>query len=153
MVKWLCGFFKICFGLSISLFIFILCSNFSGMINVKCHEKFKRCIKKVQKSGKVGFSRACPYDTAVPTMVQGMDMAILLSQFGGSKLELWQGKENAFYRVDPLFFSRFNGNSRRCVEHPVFLLILQLINLQRFLFFFFFLCEPYCTCNAFLLQI
>lgn len=62
--------------------------NFSGMINVKCHEKFKRCIKKVQKSGKVGFSRDCPYDTAVPTMVQGMDMAIMLSQFGGSKLEL-----------------------------------------------------------------
>lgn len=58
------------------------------MINVKCHEKFKRCIKKVQKSGKVGFSRDCPYDTAVPTMVQGMDMAILLSQFGGTKLEL-----------------------------------------------------------------
>ncbi|KAG5547283.1 hypothetical protein RHGRI_013080 [Rhododendron griersonianum] len=64
------------------------CVEKNGMINVKCHEKFKRCIKKVQKSGKVGFSRACPYDTAVPTMVQGMDMAILLSQFGGSKLEL-----------------------------------------------------------------
>ena len=60
----------------------------SGMTNVKCHEKFKRCIKKLQKSGKVGFSKDCPYDTAVPTMVQGMDMAILFSQLGNSKLEL-----------------------------------------------------------------
>lgn len=59
-----------------------------GMTNVKCHEKFKRCIKKVQKSGKAGFSRDCPVDTAVPTMQQGMDMAILFSQFGNSKLEL-----------------------------------------------------------------
>lgn len=60
----------------------------SGLIDIKCHEKFKKCIKKVQKSGKVGFSRACPYETAVPTMVQGMDLAILLSQFGNSKDEL-----------------------------------------------------------------
>ncbi|KAJ8526498.1 hypothetical protein K7X08_028975 [Anisodus acutangulus] len=63
-------------------------SEFPGMTNVKCHEKFKRCIKKVQKSGKVGFSRYCPYDVAVPTMVQGMDMAIMFSQLGNSKLEL-----------------------------------------------------------------
>ena len=62
--------------------------DFAGMINIKCHQKFKTCIKKVQKSGKVGFSRECPVDTAVPTMVQGMDMAILLSQLGSSKLEL-----------------------------------------------------------------
>ncbi|WMV37880.1 hypothetical protein MTR67_031265 [Solanum verrucosum] len=59
-----------------------------GMTNVKCHEKFKRCIMKVQKSGKVGFTRDCPYDVAVPTMVQGMDMAIMFSQLGNSKLEL-----------------------------------------------------------------
>ncbi|GMN50705.1 hypothetical protein TIFTF001_019857 [Ficus carica] len=58
------------------------------LIDIKCHEKFKKCIKKVQKSGKVGFSRACPYETAVPTMVQGMDLAILLSQFGNSNDEL-----------------------------------------------------------------
>ncbi|KAH7519169.1 probable phospholipase A2 homolog 1 [Ziziphus jujuba] len=64
------------------------CVSNKGLTNVKCHEKFKRCIKKVQKSGKVGFSRECPYETAVPTMVQGMDLAILLSQFGNSKLEL-----------------------------------------------------------------
>ncbi|KAL8236452.1 hypothetical protein R6Q59_017533 [Mikania micrantha] len=64
------------------------CVEEKGMTNVKCHEKFKRCIKKVQKSGKAGFSIDCPYDTAVPTMQQGMDMAILFSQFGNSKLEL-----------------------------------------------------------------
>ncbi|KAA0061501.1 uncharacterized protein E6C27_scaffold41G00610 [Cucumis melo var. makuwa] len=62
--------------------------GFSGLTNVKCHEKFKSCIKKVQKSGKVGFSKECPYSTAVPTMVQGMDLAIMFSQFGNSKLEL-----------------------------------------------------------------
>ncbi|PHT42853.1 Phospholipase A2-gamma, partial [Capsicum baccatum] len=28
------------------------CIEKNGMTNVKCHEKFKRCIKKVQKSGK-----------------------------------------------------------------------------------------------------
>ncbi|GFY98431.1 phospholipase A2 family protein [Actinidia rufa] len=64
------------------------CVEKKGLVSVKCHQKFKSCIKKVHKSGKVGFSRECPYDTAVPTMVQGMDMAILLSQFGNSKLEL-----------------------------------------------------------------
>ncbi|CAA2989966.1 probable phospholipase A2 homolog 1 [Olea europaea subsp. europaea] len=64
------------------------CVEKKGLTNIKCHEKFKRCIKKVQKSGKIGFSNTCPYDTAVPTMVQGMDMAILFSQFGNSKLEL-----------------------------------------------------------------
>ena len=69
-----------------SLILVICC--FIGMTDIKCHEKFKRCIKKVHKSGKVGFAKQCPYDTAVPTMVQGMDLAILLSQFGNSKLEL-----------------------------------------------------------------
>lgn len=63
-------------------------SEFPGMNNVKCHQKFKRCIKKVQKSGKPGFSTVCPVDVAVPTMDQGMDMAIMFSQFGNSKLEL-----------------------------------------------------------------
>ncbi|KAJ8751091.1 hypothetical protein K2173_016272 [Erythroxylum novogranatense] len=64
------------------------CVEKKGMTNIKCHEKFKTCIKKVQKSGKDGFSQDCPYDTAVPTMIQGMDLAILLSQFGSSKFEL-----------------------------------------------------------------
>ncbi|KAK6944853.1 hypothetical protein RJ641_025955 [Dillenia turbinata] len=64
------------------------CVDKKGMTNVKCHEKFKTCIKKVQKSGKAGFSRDCPYDMAVPTMVQGMDMAIMLSQLGNSRIEL-----------------------------------------------------------------
>ncbi|KAH9698651.1 putative phospholipase A2 [Citrus sinensis] len=64
------------------------CVDKKGLTNIKCHEKFKRCIKKVEKSGNVGFSRKCPYDTVVPTMVQGMDMAILLSQLADSKFEL-----------------------------------------------------------------
>ncbi|PIA64426.1 hypothetical protein AQUCO_00100123v1 [Aquilegia coerulea] len=64
------------------------CVEKKGMMSVKCHEKFKICIKKVQKSGKAGFSQDCSYDTAVPTMMQGMDMAILLSQMGNQKLEL-----------------------------------------------------------------
>ncbi|KAF6138198.1 hypothetical protein GIB67_011038 [Kingdonia uniflora] len=52
------------------------------MMSVKCHEKFKNCIRKVKKTGKSGFSRACPYETAMSTMIQGMDMAILFSQMG-----------------------------------------------------------------------
>ncbi|KAH9611830.1 hypothetical protein KSS87_013680 [Heliosperma pusillum] len=62
--------------------------NCDSMTSVKCHEKFKRCIKKVQKSGKAGFTKDCPYDVAVPTMVQGMDLAIMMSQLAGPKLEL-----------------------------------------------------------------
>lgn len=57
--------------------------DFQGMMSVKCHQKFKRCIKKVKKSGKIGFSKKCPYEIVIPTMIQGMDMAILFSQLGG----------------------------------------------------------------------
>ncbi|KAK9149443.1 hypothetical protein Scep_008200 [Stephania cephalantha] len=64
------------------------CVEKKGMMSVSCHEKFKSCIKKVKKSGKRGFSQVCPYETAMPTMIQGMDMAILLSQLGSSKFEL-----------------------------------------------------------------
>ncbi|KAK4415635.1 putative phospholipase A21 [Sesamum alatum] len=64
------------------------CVEKNGMTNIKCHEKFKRCIKKVHKSGKKGFSESCPYDTAVPTMIQGMDMAIMFSQLGNQRVEL-----------------------------------------------------------------
>ncbi|KAL6221928.1 hypothetical protein ACLB2K_005320 [Fragaria x ananassa] len=64
------------------------CVGNTGVHDVKCHEKFKKCIKKVHKSGKVGFSKQCPYETVVPTMVQGMDLAIMFSQFSNSKLEL-----------------------------------------------------------------
>ncbi|RRT40447.1 hypothetical protein B296_00031862 [Ensete ventricosum] len=60
----------------------------SGLMSVGCHEKFKTCIKKVKKSGKVGFSKECPYEAAMPTMIQGMDMAILFSQLGIQKSEL-----------------------------------------------------------------
>jgi hypothetical protein len=74
------------------MFFLVLVINeiwgFAGLANVKCHERFKSCIKKVQKSGKVGFSWECPYETAVATMVQGMDFAILMSQFANTKLEL-----------------------------------------------------------------
>ncbi|KAH9780182.1 putative phospholipase A2 [Citrus sinensis] len=45
------------------------CVDKKGLTNIKCQEN------------NVRFSRKCPYDTVVPTMVQGMDMAILLSQF------------------------------------------------------------------------
>ncbi|KAM7256478.1 hypothetical protein ACFE04_012219 [Oxalis oulophora] len=64
------------------------CVDKKGMANIKCHQKFKNCIKKVHKSGKPGFSRECTYDIAVPTMTQGMDMAILFSQLGQNHSEL-----------------------------------------------------------------
>ncbi|KAH7692090.1 Phospholipase A(2) protein [Dioscorea alata] len=64
------------------------CVEKKGMMSVKCHEKFKNCIKRVKKSGKVGFSKECPFEVAMPTMIQGMDMAILFSQFGGPNDEL-----------------------------------------------------------------
>ncbi|MQM17379.1 hypothetical protein Taro_050352 [Colocasia esculenta] len=64
------------------------CVGKQGVLNVECHEKFKGCIKKVKKSGKAGFSRKCPYETAMPTMIQGMDVAILFSQLGNKNIEL-----------------------------------------------------------------
>ncbi|KAE8682572.1 Phospholipase A2-beta [Hibiscus syriacus] len=63
------------------------CFEKKGMININCHEKFKSCIKKVQKSGKVGFSWNCPIQMAVPTMMQGMDMVILFSRLGSARYD------------------------------------------------------------------
>ena len=59
-----------------------------GLMSVKCHEKFKNCMRKVKKAGKVGFSVKCPYEMAMATMTQGMDMAIMLSHLCSQKLEL-----------------------------------------------------------------
>ncbi|XP_073011574.1 probable phospholipase A2 homolog 1 [Typha latifolia] len=64
------------------------CVEKKGLMSVRCHEKFKSCIKKVKKSKKAGFSKDCPYETAMPTMIQGMDMAILFSQLGAHNSEL-----------------------------------------------------------------
>ncbi|WVZ73003.1 hypothetical protein U9M48_021374 [Paspalum notatum var. saurae] len=64
------------------------CVDIKGLMSVKCHEKFKNCMRKVKKAGKAGFSNKCPYEVAMATMAQGMDMAIMLSQLGTQKLEL-----------------------------------------------------------------
>ncbi|XP_047947239.1 probable phospholipase A2 homolog 1 [Salvia hispanica] len=64
------------------------CVGMNGVINIQCHEEFKKCLKKVHISGKEGFSKACPYDTTIPTMIQGMDIAILLSQMGAPREDL-----------------------------------------------------------------
>uniref|UniRef100_A0ACD5TNY6 Uncharacterized protein n=1 Tax=Avena sativa TaxID=4498 RepID=A0ACD5TNY6_AVESA len=64
------------------------CVEKKGMMSIKCHEKFKNCMRKVKKAGKAGFSIKCPYELAMATMTQGMDMAIMLSQLGSQKLEL-----------------------------------------------------------------
>ncbi|XP_078439775.1 putative phospholipase A2 homolog 1 [Wolffia australiana] len=64
------------------------CVGKNGMASVKCHESFKRCIKRIRRKNTAGFSRDCPYEVAMPTMIQGMDMAILFSQLGSSKYDL-----------------------------------------------------------------
>ncbi|KAE8768045.1 hypothetical protein D1007_60521 [Hordeum vulgare] len=64
------------------------CIDKKGLMSIKCHENFKNCMRKVKKAGKVGFSKKCPYELAMATMTQGMDMAIMLSQLGSQKLEL-----------------------------------------------------------------
>ncbi|GMJ15698.1 hypothetical protein HRI_005238900 [Hibiscus trionum] len=63
------------------------CVEIKGLLDIECHEDFKICMKKVQESGKVGFSRECSIETAVHTMTKAMDVAILLSQFGGAKYD------------------------------------------------------------------
>ena len=73
-------------GLMFSNFSMWNCDfNLAGMTNVECHEKFKRCVKSVHESGKPGFSSVCPYDLAVSTMVQGMDVVILMSQWATNR--------------------------------------------------------------------
>jgi len=52
------------------------------MTHVKCHKKLKNCLIRELESGKVGFSKECPYSIAAPTMIRGMDLAILLSHLG-----------------------------------------------------------------------
>jgi hypothetical protein len=58
------------------------------MTNVKCHKKFKYCLVRKQKAGKVGFSKECPVSVAVPTMIRGMDLAILLKELGDTIKDL-----------------------------------------------------------------
>ncbi|CAJ1951588.1 unnamed protein product [Sphenostylis stenocarpa] len=58
------------------------CVDRFGMTNVKCHETLQDCLTRELNSGKVGFSKECPYSTAATTMIRGMDLAILLSQLG-----------------------------------------------------------------------
>ena len=53
----------------------------AGVQAVKCHQKFKKCMAKVAKDKAPGFSTKCPIDIARKTMDQGMDLAIMLSQF------------------------------------------------------------------------
>ncbi|KAI3447091.1 hypothetical protein Pfo_003756 [Paulownia fortunei] len=64
------------------------CVTQNGLTSIECHEECKRCINKVEKSGKVGFSNNCPYEAALPTLLQCMDMSILFSQFDSSETEL-----------------------------------------------------------------
>ncbi|AES77093.1 probable phospholipase A2 homolog 1 [Medicago truncatula] len=64
------------------------CVGKFGMTHVKCHKKFKKCLIRAQKAGKVGFSKECPVSTTVPTMIRGMDLAIMLSDLGDNFHEL-----------------------------------------------------------------
>ncbi|RHN53121.1 putative phospholipase A(2) [Medicago truncatula] len=60
------------------------CVDRFGMTHVKCHKRLKNCLIREQKANKVGFSKECPANVAVPTMIKGMDLAILLSELGGN---------------------------------------------------------------------
>lgn len=59
----------------------------AGVQAVHCHQKFKRCMAKVEKTGVPGFSKRCPYSLVIPTMTQGMDLAIMMSQFTSGVVE------------------------------------------------------------------
>ncbi|CAI5500021.1 unnamed protein product [Closterium sp. Naga37s-1] len=61
------------------------CAGEFGVQAVQCHKKFKKCMQKVQASGKTGFSSLCPYEKVIPMLVQGMDLAITLSQFASGQ--------------------------------------------------------------------
>ncbi|XP_057763395.1 probable phospholipase A2 homolog 1 [Arachis stenosperma] len=60
------------------------CVDKEGMVSVDCHHKLKKCLIDVQKSGKEGFSKECPVSVAAPTMIKGMDFAILMTQLGSN---------------------------------------------------------------------
>ncbi|GLT36722.1 hypothetical protein SLA2020_110820 [Shorea laevis] len=55
------------------------CVRTGGMTNVKCSRKLRNCLARALKSGKVGFSKDCPYSTVVPLMSKAMDAAIILN--------------------------------------------------------------------------
>ncbi|XP_054790125.1 probable phospholipase A2 homolog 1 [Prosopis cineraria] len=61
------------------------CVDKFGMLHMKCHKRLRNCLARVHKSGKPGFSSACPVSTAAPTMIKGIDLAILLGQLGDKK--------------------------------------------------------------------
>ncbi|CAL0324258.1 unnamed protein product [Lupinus luteus] len=56
------------------------CVDRFGMTHVKCHVRLRNCLTRVVRSGKVGFSKECPVSRAAPTMINGMDLAIFLSE-------------------------------------------------------------------------
>ncbi|AES77091.1 phospholipase A2, putative [Medicago truncatula] len=62
------------------------CVGRFGVTHVKCHKRLKNCLIRVQRAGKVGFSKECPVSIAAPTMIRGMDLAIMFSSIGK-----WQG--------------------------------------------------------------
>ncbi|XP_014507858.1 phospholipase A2-beta [Vigna radiata var. radiata] len=77
-----CAGEKPCDGLDACCMAHDDCVGRYGMTHVKCHKKLKNCLTREHESGKAGFSKDCPYSTAAPTMIRGMDLAILLSQLG-----------------------------------------------------------------------
>ncbi|GAX82164.1 hypothetical protein CEUSTIGMA_g9592.t1 [Chlamydomonas eustigma] len=48
----------------------------------ECHKKFIKCISKNKKKDD-GFSKQCPYDVVVPTMRQGIEMAMMFTSMSG----------------------------------------------------------------------
>ncbi|KHN40344.1 Putative phospholipase A2 like 1 [Glycine soja] len=79
---WGCAGEKPCDDLDACCMAHDNCVDKFGMTHVKCHKRLKNCLTRELKSGKVGFSKECPYSRAAPTMIRGMDLAILLSQLG-----------------------------------------------------------------------
>ncbi|GFH07688.1 uncharacterized protein HaLaN_02521 [Haematococcus lacustris] len=53
------------------------CVEATGMLAANgCHAAFIKCLNKQQRSGKQGFSTMCPYDLVIPTMRQGIELAM-----------------------------------------------------------------------------
>lgn len=65
------------------------CVERRGVFDQNCHKKFIRCLDKQLTSGKQGFSKKCPYNQVIPTMKNGIELAMQFgSLMGGASDEL-----------------------------------------------------------------
>ncbi|KAJ4838686.1 hypothetical protein Tsubulata_003118 [Turnera subulata] len=60
------------------------CTRVKGLTSIECHQQLTRCVRRASNSLKPGFSSDCPVSTIAPTIIRGIDMAILAIRLGSA---------------------------------------------------------------------